>query len=397
MLANVIALAWAAPVLASPFPAPETARAVVGALGGADLVLFDPPRAGKPPRVFLCTLSRAPAETFRAILSDPAAYRRAVPALRRADVIRERDPASGAARRIAWEIEIPLWNLEGEIRLDVRPHGVLLSLVEGDLAPGSFWIAAVPEPDGTFLWMEAEASVRDANWLARRLATRTPLAEPAMAAAAAYVLLRALVLEAERGGQTPDSRRRPTAPPVPPPLLTLDGAGIGRAALEHVPSALVAAAVRSRPDGRLDRVELAVTSKLSAGAMAAGLADPQRWRALPGWRAIAARPGRPGESRWQVDTRLPFVDFDATWTVTHGSPLRATATAGSTRGAVFGWDVLPIGGGHAAMAVLSWHPRIEKTGYIPRKFIEAEPLLEHGMSLALAYVDAVSLVRALGP
>ena len=41
------------------------------------------------------------------------------------------------------------------------------------------------------------------------------------------------------------------------------------------------------------------------------------------------------------------------------------------------------------MAVFSFHPRLETAGYIPRKFIAAEPLLEHGLSLGLGYVDAV--------
>jgi hypothetical protein len=42
------------------------------------------------------------------------------------------------------------------------------------------------------------------------------------------------------------------------------------------------------------------------------------------------------------------------------------------------------------------HPRIDRTGYVPRKFIATEPLLEHGLALGLAYVDAISLLRALG-
>ena len=47
------------------------------------------------------------------------------------------------------------------------------------------------------------------------------------------------------------------------------------------------------------------------------------------------------------------------------------------------------------MAVFSLHPRIETTGYLPRKLIEAEPLLEHGLAVGLAYVDAMALLRAL--
>lgn len=56
-------------------------------------------------------------------------------------------------------------------------------------------------------------------------------------------------------------------------------------------------------------------------------------------------------------------------------------------------DLLPSGTGTAA--VLSLYPRLEKAGYVPRKSIASEPLLEHGLSLGLAVVDVVSLVRAL--
>ena len=44
---------------------------------------------------------------------------------------------------------------------------------------------------------------------------------------------------------------------------------------------------------------------------------------------------------------------------------------------------------------LPMEPRLEASGYVPRKFIAAEPLLEHGMSLALGYADAMSMARAL--
>jgi hypothetical protein len=59
---------------------------------------------------------------------------------------------------------------------------------------------------------------------------------------------------------------------------------------------------------------------------------------------------------------------------------------------VLGWDLVPPA---PALAVFSLYPRVERSGYVPRKFVEAEPLLEHGMSLGLAYVDAVSLLRTL--
>jgi hypothetical protein len=58
-----------------------------------------------------------------------------------------------------------------------------------------------------------------------------------------------------------------------------------------------------------------------------------------------------------------------------------------------GLDLLPSGAGTAV--VLSLYPRLERAGYVPRKSIASEPLLEHGLSLGLALVDAITLVRTL--
>ena len=42
-----------------------------------------------------------------------------------------------------------------------------------------------------------------------------------------------------------------------------------------------------------------------------------------------------------------------------------------------------------SVVVLSLYPRLEQTGMIPRRLIAAEPLLEHGLALSLAFVDAL--------
>jgi hypothetical protein len=354
---------------AATWPSSDAIGAALDAIGDADLVLWD------GTRVLAATRVAAEPERVRAALRDPASYRRAVPSFRRADVVDSR----GAERLVAWELEIPLWNLEGKLWLRPRDDGVDLILVEGDLAPGQFHLGVVPDGAGARLMIDGQANVRDANWIARRLVKRSPLAEPAMTGTAAWVLLRALALETARTG---DPRRHPSAAPSPP--AALDGRALARAALA-LPVPLIAGAVRSRRDGRLDRVEVAVRSKLAPQEAARRLLEAPRWRALPGWRKVTVHAG----PAWEVDTSLPFVDLDATWAVRPGPPLRARAIDGDARGALLGWDV------DAAAMVFSLHPRLERSGYVARKFIEAEPLLEHGLALALAYVDAASLAEAL--
>jgi hypothetical protein len=70
--------------------------------------------------------------------------------------------------------------------------------------------------------------------------------------------------------------------------------------------------------------------------------------------------------------------------------VRATAVEGDTRGAVFAWEVWPGDGPNSALAVFSMHPRLDAAGFVERKLIAAEPLLEHALALALSYVDAAA-------
>jgi|GEM_PF-6044695 len=41
------------------------------------------------------------------------------------------------------------------------------------------------------------------------------------------------------------------------------------------------------------------------------------------------------------------------------------------------------------------HPRLDAAGFVERRLIAAEPLLEHGLGIALAYVDAAAMAESL--
>jgi hypothetical protein len=90
-----------------------------------------------------------------------------------------------------------------------------------------------------------------------------------------------------------------------------------------------------------------------------------------------------------VQDNIPLCDLDATWQRAATPTPTWTAIAGEARGAWFSWEVAPAGGA----AALTMSPRLERLGSIPRRFVEAEPLLEHGLALALVFVDAVSATR----
>ena len=378
---------------------PSELTAALDVLGDADLVvLADPNR--RPTRLLLATRVAAPVSHVRAMLVDLAAYRSALPSLRRLEFEEadQRRAGSGRPREgmVAWELEVPLWNLEGKLWLQPTPTGANLIVTEGDFSPGLVRLSASAEPAGTtLLSIDATANLRDVNWITRRMVKRNPLAEPGLAAASFYVMLRALRLQAERVGDAPDVRRQPASPPSPPELSELDGGGLARLAGAGVQAPALLAAVRSRGNGHLALVQVLALSRLAAGAAAGLVAQPQTWQALPGWRQVSPAKAAGECSRaicWKVDSSFPFLDLDATWKIGM-QPWRALSVAGACQEAAMGLDLFPSGAGTAA--VLSLYPRLEKAGYVPRKSIASEPLLEHGLSLGLAVVDAVILVRAL--
>ena len=379
--------------------APNELTAALDALGDADLVVLADPNH-RPTRLVLATRVTAPVGHVRAMLVDLAAYRSALPSLRRFEFEEADKGRAGSGRpaegMVAWELEVPLWNLEGKVWLRATATGADLTVMQGDFSPGLVRLSATAEPGGTtLLSIDASTNLRDVNWVVKRMVKRNALAEPGLAAAAFYVLLRSLRLQAERVGDAIDPRRHPSATPAPPALSELDAARLGRLANGKFQAPALIAAVRSRENGRLAQVQVLALSPLPSSAASSLLAQPQTWQALPGWREVSpakAVGNCGGAICWEVDSSVPFLDLDATWKIGM-QPWRALSVAGACQGAAMGLDLLPSGVGTAA--VLSLYPRLEKAGYVPRKSIVSEPLLEHGLSLGLAVVDAVSLVRAL--
>ena len=213
---------------------------------------------------------------------------------------------------------------------------------------------------------------------------------------AAYVVLRAAVERALHPADPHARRPRGARTPPAPAALIADASVLASSpALDAFRARGAVAAIRRARDGHLSAVSVAVPIALDADPLAVRLTAPESWRAFPGWHRAKALAG----DRIAIDDNLPLVDFDAVWQLTRDRARGFTATVvdGATRGAMFAWDVAPARTDSArrCVAVLSLYPRLETSGYVPRKFIAAEPLLEHGMSLAVGYADAMSMARAL--
>ena len=231
--------------------------------------------------------------------------------------------------------------------------------------------------------------VKRSSWLLRRIIKRSPVGEPAVLTAATYVALRAVALRAEHPKD--GDAWRPHAPAAAPRSWLPDPRPLASDLLASLRARGVVALVARAPAEHLAGVAAAVTLNAPAPAVEARLRNPRSWLAFPGWAKVRVHPGPSGLGA-DVEDDLPLVDCDATWTAQPGPAPRWVATAGSTRGARLGWDLYP---GASTLAVLSLYPHVEATGSIARRFISAEPLLEGGLSLALAFVDAAAVKAAL--
>jgi hypothetical protein len=350
--------------------------------GSTDLVVIAQPSAPDAPRAWSATRVAASPAAIKDVLLDPAHYRALIPALIKSEL--ERSNGSGPV--VDWELEIPLFNLSGRMTLHNRPDGVTIELFEGDFSPGRLSFTVAPDArGGSTLLVDAVLDVKRSTWLLRRILKRSPVGEPAALTAAAYVALRAVALRAEH----PRAREawRPRGPVTAPAGWLPDPRPLGSDLLAPLRARGVVALVARAADQHLAGIAAAVGLNAPAVAVDARLRDPRSWLGFPGLAKVRVHPGPNGPGA-DVEDDLPLVDCDASWTAQPGPTPRWIATAGATRGARLGWSVYS---GAATIAVLSLYPRVEATGSIARRFIAAEPLLEEGLSLALAFVDVAGV------
>ena len=379
----------------------QAIQAALAALRGADLIVVDDPVPGRAPSALLATRAAASPAALAATLGDPRAYSDAIPSLVRADVVDRRPSASGAGidQLIDWELEIPLFNLRGKAWVRPRADGVDLILAEGDLAPGQLAFTWIPGVLGhrrdAGAGIAGQHALRGLDLPARRRAQ--PVRRRGNER---HRRLRRAARRGRAGAASGGSTRAPAA--RRPHAARASGADRRRQRARVEPGARrVSCARRGRgdtartrrpPRGGVGRGADRARRRPAGGA-------PHRARELAGLPGLAPRKGagrRPHRHRRQPAARRlrrrlaararprARLHRDRRRRRHARRDVRVGRRARATRAAR-----------DRSVAVLSLYPRLETSGYVPRKFIAAEPLLEHGMSLAVGYADAMSMARAL--
>jgi hypothetical protein len=388
---------------ANSLPTADAALDASAALGGADLLFMSNPAGDWPVRVMLASRVSASADKVQDVVRDPASYAKAMPSFKRVEVVSQQEREPGIIdTEVAWEMEIPLRNLRGKLWLRPQPGGVDLALSEGDFAPGLLRLRAHngkgdSQQSPCLLTVEGSANMRDVNWVTRKIVARSGLAEPAITAAAMFVMTKSLAGLAEG-----KAAERPKAGLAAPQLSTIDGAPLGKAFASMARNRDVWASIHSRADGRLASIDVAVAVAAPAEKAQSRSLRPTTFGALPGWKkiALANASSLPDDCKdlstlcWSVDNNLPVFSLSGTWKI-WPRPWRARMAAGDTRGAVMGIYLQPAASAAESVVVLSQQPRLDQAGFVARKLIGAEPFLEHGLALALTLMDAVALAPAL--
>ena len=158
----------------------------------------------------------------------------------------------------------------------------------------------------------------------------------------------------------------------------------------------IPAHVASGASGNVRDVE-AHTYWPSMGFGVADVNSPKRWCQVGGCRRISGQQTNSEQATavWTVDFRVPFVDLDAVWRLNQkANVIKATTIQGDTKGAHWTWQQMAAENQAAAPWRFAVTPRLEQSGYIPRKLIEAQPRLRTAMALGLSYYQGIALTSS---
>lgn len=355
--------------------------------------LVELPQGGRLPAVHLAAIVRTSPSTLAAVISHPEHYPRFMPAVSEVVVTARRGPVTG----FSWRWQTAIFSLHGEAMLTVyspppghpeRGYRITVERTGGDLGRGREVWRIVPHAQGeSLLTLSARIDLRDANYLARRVAAAARSLNRSVNLAMAFAMLLRAQNEAEhRAGRTRTSiAAGPRRPDVElarfEPLLRRGDLLL----IESNGAELRQCSVMTRlerPESRVRSIMLdpvAFTEALIAGSRAQVREPTERGLAFD----------------WQVD--LPLIGTGGSMTLGEREDrvIELDATGGAMEGGRWRFVTERLRSG--ATAVLGWaHFDVGSANFLLRAIVDADPAFQPGLSAATEIMMARALRIRLG-
>ena len=353
------------------------------------MVEFADMDAGQLPAINVAVPVRASADQVTRVIADPAGYPRFMPTIDKVKVVARQ------ANSIVydWAFDLALLQMRGRnvMTLYRPPPGktdvasrITIDSEEGDLGRGRFLWRIHPRASGSLLVLSMRLDLREANFVARQVASAARSVNRSANVALGFSLALHVRDEAERVAGAAK-----LAPAPPPAELRKPGVDLARFAPLLTRGDLM---LFDASGARLDQIAVIGVVPHSQEKVHSVMRDARKFGSslVPGSKAeVVAQAGNVTTFDWTID--LPLVGVSGRMKLTDQNPLlRVEAIDGALNGGRWQFDLQPIA---ADATLLTGWARFdfEHSTWLLEKMVHADAFLGQGIVGA----SQVMLVRAV--
>ncbi|MEK6609166.1 MAG: SRPBCC family protein [Myxococcota bacterium] len=352
-----------------------------------ELALIESHKIGGLKQITLVAVIHAPPKRVWDTLTDTERYPEFVPNV----VKNQTSKDTGAQRWVEFELEVPLFNLEGTNHYRFQPPAVMeVETVAGDLKTGRWRWELYPLGENATLAVEyAYSDIRELNWALRKMIRGNKNIEHGSVLSAATVFMKALKQRAEsRVGRGPAARPDPKKATKIVLQSLRDGADSPDfAALDPLLDRGIVALVQSFPDGRLHQAVLFARTYAAKEKVYAVAGRPERYDDfMPNIEAAELLEESSDDLRYSMKVKGLFLSIDFEARMRRGDGwLRSDTTGGDLRNAHFAWEFVPQGS-ERTLTLHYINTDLRRNSWVIRQLIDREPFFEHGVNVATGLI-----------
>lgn len=359
-----------------------------------ELALIESNKDGTLRQLALVTVVRAPMDAMYRAISTTEEYTQFVPNVVKSDTVKQ----VGETRWVAWELEVPLFNLTGTNAYTFHaPDAMDVETSSGDVRTGAWRWELFPLSENSTLAVEyAYSDVRDVNFVMRKLIAKNRTVEHGAVLSAATVFMKSAKARAEKragviASERPDVKKNPRAVPLKSvrEFATADDF----AALAPLFDRGIVALVQSQPDGRLHQAVVFARTYAPPEKVYEIAAHPDRWdEFMPGVDECYAIEDVPDHVVYRMELDAPLLSINFKARMNRGPDWLSNSTLdGDLKNARFGWEFLPQPEGRS-LTIYYVNADLRRNSWVLRHLIDRDPFFEHGVNVAAGLL-ALNLIR----